>query len=347
MKKALLIRLSSLGDVIFNIPLANVLKKNGFEVTWLVSEKGIDVLNGNPAVNNAILIPLQKWKKEGFSIKNVIEFFKIIKKVRSENFDIAMDTQMMFKSMIWLRICKAKRKLCFDSGIEFSTFGSNEKVQRVHNFDTHAVFQHMQYAKYLNLTGTDEVEFTLPTSSDEIKNKIDKLLQNIDKSKPLVIIAPATTRKLKHWDKDNWREVVKAIQDKCCIVFTGGACDNELISYISENKFLNLAGKTNIKELIEIFSRAKLVMAPDSGSAHLARATNIPAVISIFCATPKKMYGPFGDDNKYFAIDGNLKCQPCHYTKKCPLVGADAEQCINYPKPEEIINIVNNLLQNS
>ena len=347
MKKALLIRLSSLGDVIFNIPLANVLKKNGFEVTWLVSEKGIDVLDGNPAVDNAILIPLQKWKREGFSIKNVIEFFKIIKKVRSKNFDIAMDTQMMFKSMIWLRLCKAKRKLCFDSGIEFSTFGSKEKVQRIQDINIHVVFHHMQYAKYLNLTGTDDIEFTLPPSSDETKNKVDKLLQNIDKSKPLVIIAPATTRKLKHWNKDNWREVVKAIQDKYCIVFTGGACDNELIAYISENKFLNLAGKTNLKELIEIFSRAKLVMAPDSGSAHLARATNIPAVISIFCATPKKMYGPFGDNNKYYAMDGNLKCQPCHYTKKCPLAGVDAEQCINYPKPEEIINIVNNLLQNS
>ena len=50
MKKIMLVRLSSLGDVIFNIPLANVLQRNGFEVTWLVSEKGIDVVKNNPAV---------------------------------------------------------------------------------------------------------------------------------------------------------------------------------------------------------------------------------------------------------------------------------------------------------
>jgi len=50
-KKALLVRLSSLGDVIFNIPIANVLKDNGYEVTWLVSEKGIYVVENNPAVN--------------------------------------------------------------------------------------------------------------------------------------------------------------------------------------------------------------------------------------------------------------------------------------------------------
>ena len=85
MRKAMLVKLSSLGDVIFNIPLANVLKKNGYEVTWLVSEKGIDVVDGNPAVKNAILVPFQRWKKNGFSIKNILEFIDIIKRIRKEN----------------------------------------------------------------------------------------------------------------------------------------------------------------------------------------------------------------------------------------------------------------------
>lgn len=348
MKKIMLIRLSSLGDVIFNIPLANVLKRNGYEVTWLVSEKGIDVVRNNPAVDNAILIPLKKWKNEGFSIKNALEFFDILKRIRKEKFDIAIDTQMMFKSMIWLKLCGAKRRLCFSWGREFSHFGGNEKVPRHYgiNYLVHAVFQHMQYAQYLGLEGTDKVEFTLPPSSNETVEYVDELLKNLDKSKPMVVIAPATTRRLKHWNKDNWRVVIEAVKDKCSLVFTGGQCDKELISYIGGDNFINLAGKTSIKDLIEIFSRASVVMAPDSGSAHLARATNIPAVISIFCCTPRQMYGPFGDDSKYFAIDGNLKCQPCHSTRKCPLTGSGSEQCINYPKPDEIINIVNNLLQN-
>ena len=47
-KKVLIIRLSSLGDVIFNLPLANILKSNGYHVTWIVGEKGIDVVKNNP-----------------------------------------------------------------------------------------------------------------------------------------------------------------------------------------------------------------------------------------------------------------------------------------------------------
>ena len=346
MKKVLLIRLSSLGDVIFNIPLANVLKKNGFEVSWLVSEKGIDIVKNNPAVDKAILLPLRKWKKTGFSISNCIEFFKILKQLRKEHYDIALDTQMMLKSMIWMRLCGAKRKICFDKGKELSHFGGNERVSRVQNpnFSVHAVYHHLRYAQYLELEGANEVKFTLPSSSSETISKVDNLLKDVDNTKPLVIISPATTWKLKHWNKDNWKTVIESIKNNCSLVFTGTEGDKDLLSYIGADNFVNLAGKTDIKDLIEIFSRADLVIAPDSGSAHVARAVNKPAVISIFCCTPPTMYGPFGDDKKYFAVSGNLPCQPCH-SRKCPLENEGFEQCVNYPKPDEIINIVNKVLQ--
>ena len=210
MKKIIMIRFSSLGDVIFNVPLANVLKKNGFEVTWLVSEKGIDIVKGNPAVDRAVLIPLQRWKKEGFSLKNLCEFLSILKSLRKEHFDIAIDTQMMFKSMIWLKLCGAKRRICYTWGREFSNYGGNERIspEPNPNYSLHAVFQHLRYARYLKLEGTDEIKFTLPPVSAETKAKVDDLIKDIDKSKPMVIIAPATTRKLKHWNKDNWKDNV-------------------------------------------------------------------------------------------------------------------------------------------
>ena len=62
-KKVLIIRLSALGDVMFTIPLANTLKDNGYEVSWLVSEKGYQILKDNPCVDKVIFAPLEKWKK--------------------------------------------------------------------------------------------------------------------------------------------------------------------------------------------------------------------------------------------------------------------------------------------
>ena len=76
-KKLLLIKLSSLGDVIFNIPLANALKDAGYEVTWLVSEKGIQVVENNPCVDRAVLVPKKKKKKRGMSLTSFFEYLDI------------------------------------------------------------------------------------------------------------------------------------------------------------------------------------------------------------------------------------------------------------------------------
>ena len=128
MKKLLLIRLSALGDVVFNIPLANILKKNGYTVHWLTSEKGFDIVNNNPCVDKTILAPVEKWKKEKNFIKNFLEYLKIIKDIRKENYDIVIDTQLILKSFIWTKFSGGKRRIVAKSAREGAIFGGNEVI---------------------------------------------------------------------------------------------------------------------------------------------------------------------------------------------------------------------------
>lgn len=337
-KKVLLIRLSSLGDVIHTIPLANSLKQAGYEITWLVSEKGIQVLDGNSCVDKVILAPVQLWKKRGFSFESFKEYLSILKQIRNEHFDIAIDAQMMFKSLYWMLFCGAKRRIISRQARELSIIGGNEIIPRITTDLEHPVIRnYMKYADYLG-ADTSEIKVTLPERSTEVKNKIDDLLKDI--KKPLVVIAPATTWVPKHWNKDNWIEVINGIKDECSIVFTGGPNDKDLISYIGKNQFLDLSGKTNVLELAEVFSRADIVIAPDSGSAHLAWATQKPHVITIFTCTPLNYLAPIGD--KCTAIIGNIPCQPC-FKRKCKY---KTNECTKLPEPSKIINIVNKVLSN-
>ena len=133
-KKVLLIKLSSLGDVVFNIPLANALKDAGYEVTWLVSERGIQVVEGNPCVDKVILAPVQKWRKRGLKLENFKEYFTLIKQLREEKFDIAIDSQMILKSMIWTMFCGAKRRIIAKDAREGAILGGNEWIEKI--FDT-------------------------------------------------------------------------------------------------------------------------------------------------------------------------------------------------------------------
>ena len=175
-RKVLLIRLSSLGDVIFNIPLANLLKSNGYSVTWLVSEKGYDVLKDNPAVDEVILAPFVKWKKHR-SLENFKEYLKILKYIRSKNFDIAIDTQLLFKSFIWTAFCGAQRRIVsFESSRELAFLGGNEFVANVQQgYSKHVVENYLRYAKHLGLN-SDKIKMSLPASKPEVVEKINKLL---------------------------------------------------------------------------------------------------------------------------------------------------------------------------
>lgn len=344
-KKVLLIKLSSLGDVIFNIPLANALKDSGYEVSWLVSEKGVQVVKNNPCVDKTFFVPLEKWKKHGFSFSNFMEYLSIIKELRKEKFDIAIDAQMMMKSLFWLLFCGAKRRIISKEAKEFSAFGGNEFVEGIsYKPSGSIVMNYLKYAKHLGIDVEPEnIKVTLPQRDNEKIKKVDDFFKNLDMSKPVVTIAPATTWENKHWNKDNWRNVVDYLFDKTNLVFTGGAKDAELIEYISNGRGLNLAGKTDISELIEVFSRSNLVIAPDSGSTHLAWAIRNPKVITIFTCTPKDILGPLGSSDKYVSLGGTaLICQPC-FKRKCKLKNKKLA-CTFIPTTEEVIEQIEKFL---
>ncbi len=340
-KKALLVRLSSLGDVIFTIPLANVLKSNGYKVTWIVSEKGIDVVKNNPAVDDAILAPFAKWKKQSF-FKNFNEYLEIIKYIRAQKFDIAIDSQGLLKSFIWMILSGAKRRIVSLSGREFSYLGGNEFIAPLRqNFNQHAIYNYLKFAQHLDMN-IDNLKVTLPPSENDSIDKIDSLISDIDKTKPLMVICPRTTWKPKHWDKNNWKELIQRLEKDYTIIFTGTDKDINYINEISNNKHLNLAGKTNVKELVELYKRCDIVVSLDSGSTHLAWATQVPKIVSIFCCTPVGLYAPIGDKEKYIALSGNLNCQPCH-KKICPLK-TNRNKCTQKPSVDEVFDAIEKLI---
>lgn len=353
-KKILIIRLTSLGDVIFTIPLACTLKENNSEIGWLVAEKGLEIVKNNPCVDKMHFAPLKEWKKRPLSLKTFQEFIQLIKEIRHEKYDIALDCQQMFKNLFLFAFCGAKRRITFKDAREMSALGGNEFViprTKFTDFHYHIVERNLDFARHLGIK-PEKVNFSLPNTSQEAKEKINELTKDLDNSKPIVVISPATTWKNKHWDEDNWAKLIDEIHAKCNLVFTGTNADSALVERIlktttEEINYTNLVGKTNVEELRELFSRAKIVISPDSGSAHLAWASGNPSVVAIFTCTPAKRFGPYGDDDKYFSISGvrdGLHCKPC-FKKKCKIKAHNNKfACQKYPQPEEIINIVNNIL---
>lgn len=340
MKKILIIKLSSLGDVIFTLPLANNLKDNGYEVHYLTTEKGFDIVNGNPCIDKVFFIPFYTWRKNIFNLKHFFAMVKVIFDLRKEHYDIAFDCQRRIKSLPFMRFCGAKRRIISSYSTEGAFLGANE-FSNIQTESRHMVIWNLQYAMHLGLN-TDNIKMSLPVQSQETKQKINTLLEAVDSSKPIVVIAPATTWATKHWAVENWQKVVEALKEKCNLVFTGMNQDKELISKIGGDNFINLAGKTNLNDIIELYSRANLVIAPDSGSAHLAWASAKPALIEIFCSTSLELFGCFGNDEKYFALSNPSVCKPC-IKKNCPNEN-NKNLCTKAVTADEVINLALKIL---
>lgn len=330
-----------MGDVIFNIPLANCLKDNGYEVHWLVSEKGFSLVNGNPCVDKVYLAPVEKWKKSGKPFENFKEYLSILKTLRAEKFDIAIDTQLILKSLYWTRFCGAKRRIVAKNAREGAILGGNEVIPSTRDgFKRHVVKCYLKFAEHLGLS-TDKIRVTLPETSTQAKEKINQLLSSLDPAKKTIIIAPATTWVPKHWDKDNWKELIDRLGNEYNLVFTGMPTDAGLISYIGGDNHLNLTGKTNLEELQELFSRGDLMISLDSGSTHLAWAVQKIKIVTIFCCTPPGLYAPLGESSKYIALTGSAPCQPCH-RKKCPQKQKNI--CTLTPSVDEVLNAIRALI---
>ncbi len=341
MAKILIVRLTSLGDVIFTLPLVNALSKEN-EVSYLVSEKGLDVIKNNPAIKNVHFAPLKKWRKNIFSVSRYMEFIKLIKEIRSQNYDIAIDCQQMFKSFLLMLLCVAKRRITMSDARELSILAGNEFVKpkaKFRDYSYHIVERNLDFARYLDIE-PDCIKFPLPETSQTVKQKVKEFLKDVDTSKKTIVLAPETTWKNKHWEINNWSNLAEELNSKYNLIYTG--LNSDLYNRIFSDKnisHINLTGKTDLEDLREVFYNSDLVITPDSGSANLAWAVGKPAVIEIFTCTPPKRFGVYGE-NKYITLSGSKSCQPC-FKKRCKLKKC---LCTYEPSVEAVLDNIRKIL---
>jgi lipopolysaccharide heptosyltransferase I len=344
--KILIVRLSAIGDVVHSLPILHSLRRKFPDayIAWAVEDKAAQILINNPLLDHVYVLNKQKWKSYGLTFKTIKEIFSLIRSIRAEKFDIAIDLQELFKSAFVTFLSSAKRRIAHDKTREFAQLFANEKLPYHDIFDPDKMIieRYLEPAQYLGAP-VDEVKFSLPPLKEETKAYVDELLKDIDKTKPVIIFAPATIWPTKHWLESYWAELLDMMAENNNIIFIGTWQNNALINKITSlaktDKFLSLVGKTALFDLIELFNRSDIVIAPDTGPMHIANATDKPVIISMFGSTSYKRSAPYGE--KHVALSATLPCQPC-FKRQCP---KEAKmECMKKITPDMIFQIVNQKL---
>lgn len=364
--KILIVRLSAIGDVIHCLPALHALRRkfpNAY-IGWVVEDKAADILINNPLLDKVYVLPKKKWKAQGLTINTIREFVHFVKLIREEKFDIAIDLQELFKSGLMTFLSGAKRRIGHAKTREFADIFLNEKLKPHNIFDPDKMIieRYLEPAQYLGAP-TDEVKFNLPPINQETKDYIDSFLENFKEDRPLIVFSPATIWSSKHWIEAYWSELLEKLSLRYNIVLVGSKEDINLINRImrsgseqaerrlcrlgggelipvKSSNYLSLAGKTSLFQLIELFNRADILIAPDTGPAHIANATNKPVIITIFGSTSYKRTAPWGEQHE--ALSAELPCQPC-FKRQCRRKDFKME-CMKTITPDTIIKKINEKL---
>ena len=309
--KILLIRTSSIGDIIFCMPFVLALKKTfpKSEVTWLVDTRFVEIVKADQFVDFVIEWPKSEWINLFKSMKYYSFFYKLysfIKSLRKVKYDLVIDLQGLLRTNLFTRFCLSTKSISLGSELCGSLF-SDEVFSRDHK-SRRISSEYLALAKHLNLN----CEFFLPRFqiSSDTEKAIFNRFEFLSKDNYFVI-APFTTRPEKHWLNLHWNELVAALvykYKKKCVVL--GRIDNKdqdsLIKLLEKNTTI-LVGQTNIMEAAGIIKSSSFLIGVDTGLTHMSVSLNKPTV-ALFGQTCPYL-DPVNKLSKVIWL--NLLCKSC------------------------------------
>ena len=128
----LIIKLSSIGDVVHTLPSLAALRSlyPKSRISWIVEEEVYDLVQDNPLLNEAIPYSRQRWLHNLTHLsllpETVREIYSFFKKIRLQDYDVVIDFQGLLKSGILVFLCRGKRKVGYNHTREFSYLFLNE-----------------------------------------------------------------------------------------------------------------------------------------------------------------------------------------------------------------------------
>jgi len=319
--RILIIRLSSIGDVILTTPILKKLKEKNknIKIDFIVLDKFKDAVEGNPNIDN--LIVFKKDTDDG--IKNIRKFSKLLKE---NNYDYVFDLHSKIRSRL-ITFFLGERTFRYIKRSLYKTILVKSGLIKYRADDT-IVKNYFDAFKVLGIDyNGEDLEFNFSKKDEE----------KVEKYKNYVVFAPGASKNTKKWTVEGFGKLAKLIKGryKTEIILVGSPKERdecESINKISENICINLAGELSLKESGALLSKAKFLITNDSGPFHIGRGVKTKSYV-IFGPTDPNM---FEYDDLGVLIYGNEPCSPCslHGDKKCP---KDHFNCMKNISAEDIM----------
>jgi ADP-heptose:LPS heptosyltransferase len=327
--KFLIVRFSSIGDIVLTTPVIRCLKKQlpEAEVHFLVKEKFFSVIEHNPYIDK-IHVLAHSWET-------------MMEELKTEEYDYIIDLHNNIKTLKLKKELKVKAFSFYKLNIEKYIFTSLKinVLPKIHIVD--------RYLKTVESFGVknDGAGLDYFIREKEVTKKSDIPASHHAGYIACVIGAAHAT---KRWPVEKWKEFARKINHP--IILLGGKTDTAMggeIASVDTVKVYNACGKFSLNESADLVKKSKLVVTHDTGLMHIAAAYKKP-VISLWGNTVPSfgMYPYYGDSAVRSVQLQTLKlwCRPCSKIgyDKCPL---GHFKCMNKIEADTVLATVRKFLQ--
>jgi heptosyltransferase-1 len=359
--RVLIIKTSSLGDIIQTFPVLEYLKSHfsGIQIDWVVEKPFAGVVQSHSFVERVLTIETKKWRRQGiFNRETVREVKSVIEIVRKEVYDIVFDLQGNIKSGLVTLFAYSSFKVGFGHAsvpecpnIVFTSYRFNPpKGQNIRDDYLFIVEAALKKFKGERI-GDDLCQVSPPMKinpGEEVKLRVtlaDPRLSNRTK----IMVCAGSNWVNKRLSNETLVEFLKLVEGelKSSFLFIWGGDEERLTAEVLHSQFPDtslVVDKVTLPALQNLMAQVDLVISMDSLPLHLAATTSTPTY-SVFGPSSSQKYKPPGEQHGSF--QGS-----CPYGKKfekrCPILrSCKTGSCVKDIEPRELLGHFNGWISQS
>jgi ADP-heptose:LPS heptosyltransferase len=314
--KILILKPSSLGDVVHALPVLRLLKRHlqHSEIHWWIEANLAPLLQDDSDLAGIIPFHRHRWS----SLWNWGELWQSIRAIRAQGFDWVIDLQSLARSGAFAWLADGELTIGLDDPREGAR-GLYDIIVPRPSYSTHAVDWYLEVLKHLDVPVHHD--FTWLPEHPRVARAVREKWQP----------AAGARWENKRWPAEYFAQVVARLASDfpdARFAVLGSELDRELGDAIARSapyRCQNLAGCTSLPEMIEWIRLCEVMVTNDTGPMHVAAALGCP-VVALFGPTNPQRTGPYGD--RHWVMRHPLPCAPCM-----------RDSC-SYEKPKECLRAI-------
>jgi heptosyltransferase-1 len=287
MLKLLIVKTSSLGDIVHNLPIVADIRTHqpDIEIDWLVEASFADIPRLHPAISHVIPVSFRRWRKSLFSRQTWQEISAFRRQIAKQHYDMVLDTQSLVKSAILTLFAHGKKH-------GFDKDSAREPLASFFYDIKHKISRAQQAVALNRALAAKAFNYEMPISAPHYGIKPIAPL-SLTLPDAFVVGLHGTSRDSKLWPVDHWVALGKLLAEQQLQLVLPWASDAEFgraQQIVAQLDDATVLPKLSIAELATLISKAKAAIGVDTGLSHLSAALSIPT-IAIYTDTNPQLTG--------------------------------------------------------